>query len=165
MYTTLRVKNEEPREVFLIVHGVRSAENVGSMFRTSDGAGVSHVYLHANTPQPKDKFGRVNSKIAKVALGAESSVSWSNYTSISSLLKKLKNSGFAIVALEQDKKSITWRNIPKSNKIAIVVGHEVDGLDKKIIAKCDYVAEIPMLGKKESLNVSVATAIMLYSLI
>lgn len=100
--------------------------------------------------------------MAKSALGAEEFVSWEQKKNIFSLLTKLKSEKFSIIGIEQDKKSVDYRNVATREKNAFIVGAEVTGIPKNILEKCDIIAEIPMHGKKESLNVSVALGIVLF---
>lgn len=149
----------------LILPDIRSAINVGAIFRTADAVGISKIYLTGYTPRPTDKFGRIQKDIAKSALGAEGFVDWEYQKSLVSLISKLKKQGFKIIAIEQDKKSIDYRKVKISNKVAIIIGPEVLGLPKKVLNKCDTIAEIPMYGKKESLNVSVACGVALFRIL
>lgn len=149
----------------LILNNIRSTENVGAMFRTSDAAGIDKIYITGYTPAPLDRFGKKRNDIAKSALGAEESVLWEQKKSFSSLLNKLKKDGYKIIALEQDPKSVHYRKIKLAEKNAFLVGNEVLGIDKKTLAKCDVIGEIPMKGKKESLNVSVSLGIFLYGVL
>jgi len=153
------------KELILILHNIRSAHNVGSLFRTADAAGVSHIYITGYTPAPIDRFGREEAKIAKTALGAENTVVWSCHKTLGTLLDKLRKERFYIVALEQSKNSVDYRNVKSRQKTVLILGNEVRGLSKHILEKADIVAEIPMVGSKESLNVSVAGGIMLFSLL
>lgn len=152
------------KENILILHDIRSAENVGAMFRTADAAGINKIYLTGYTPAPLDRFGRKRKDIAKSALGAEEYVPWEQ-AEINSLLKKLKRDGFQIIAIEQDKNSVDYRRVKTKAKNAFLVGTEVTGIPKSILKKCDVIAEIPMRGKKESLNVSVALGVALFRII
>ncbi len=149
----------------LILPDIRSAINVGAMFRTADAVGVDKVYLVGYTPRPTDKFGRVQKDIAKSALGAETWVPWEYQEELVPLIKSLKKDGYHIIALEQDKKSVDYRKVKTPKKVAIIVGPEVTGLDKKVLGICDTIIEIPMYGKKESLNVSVATGVALFRIL
>jgi tRNA G18 (ribose-2'-O)-methylase SpoU len=146
-------------EVVIILDDVRSSHNVGSIFRTSDALGVSKIFLTGYTPAPKDKFGRVNKDIAKVALGGEESVAWESVVTSANVIKKLKKEGFKVVAVEQDKRAVDYKKFKMIGPTAFVFGNEVDGLSTKVISLCDEVVEIPMRGEKESLNVSVAFGI------
>jgi tRNA G18 (ribose-2'-O)-methylase SpoU len=150
------------KELVLILDNIRSVHNVGSIFRTAETAGVNKIYCLGTTPIPVDRFGNKRSDFAKVALGAEDLVSWEYSEDVKTLITKLKKDGFTIIALEQDKNSVIYNKIPKQQKVALIVGNEVGGVDKSLLKKADYIAEIPMKGQKESLNVSVATGIMLY---
>jgi 23S rRNA (guanosine2251-2'-O)-methyltransferase len=146
----------------VILHNIRSAENVGAMFRTCDAAGVGKIYLTGYTPAPLDRFGRKRKDVAKTALGAEEYVAWESKKSLPALISKLKQASFSIIAIEQDKNSINYKKVKLKNKNAFIVGAEVAGLSKRILKQCDLIAEIPMHGKKESLNVSVALGIALF---
>ena len=149
----------------LILHNIRSVENVGAMFRTADGAGVNKIYLTGYTPAPIDRFGRKRGDLAKSALGAEEFVAWEQKKSILPLIVKLKKGKFAIIAIEQDKNSVNYKNVKLKQKNAFIVGPEVTGIPKNVLDKCDIIAEIPMQGKKESLNVSVALGISLFRML
>ncbi len=152
-------------ESILVLPDIRSALNVGAIFRTADAVGISKIYLTGYTPRPTDKFGRIQKDIAKSALGAETWIPWKYKEKIIPLINKLKKDGYTIVALEQDKRSVDYKKIKITEKVVIIIGREVEGVDKKILAKCDIIAEIPMRGKKESLNVSVATGVALFRIL
>ena len=146
----------------LILHDIRSAYNVGAMFRTADGAGVGKIYISGYTPRPIDRFGRTQGEIEKTSLGASLSVPWEDINSLSDLLKNLKNEGVKVVALEQTESSIDIKSLPKFEEVAFIVGNEIDGVSKESLDLADIIVELPMLGQKESLNVSVAAGIILY---
>lgn len=156
---------KEQQENILILHNIRSVENVGAMFRTADAAGIDKVYLTGYTPTPLDRFGRKRRDLAKSALGAEEFVAWEQKKSVSSLFTQLKQKGFQIVAIEQDERSVDYKKVKLQNKNVFLVGAEVTGIPKNILKKCDIIAEIPMRGKKESLNVSVALGVVLFSVL
>ena len=149
------------KEVAVLLHNIRSTHNVGSIFRTADAMGVSKIYISGYTPIPLDKYGRWRKDIAKVALGAEKSLSWEQVKSPASLIKKLKKAGYQIVALEQSKNSIDYKKAKIKFPVLFIVGNEVTGIDSELLAQSHIVTEIKMLGKKESLNVSVAFGIAL----
>lgn len=153
------------REVSLALHNIRSTHNVGAIFRTADAAGVSKIYLCGYTPAPIDRFGRARTDIAKAALGAEKTVAWESVPDVSKLISQLKKKKYAILAVEQDTKSINYTKGKLGKKNLIILGNEVDGLEKGILVRCDQILEIPMRGKKESLNVSVAAGVVLFSLV
>lgn len=149
----------------LILLDIRSAQNVGSLFRTADAAGIEMIYLVGITPAPLDRFGRPVGEIAKTALGAEQSVSWKQVKSIAALLRTLQKDDVQIIAIEQSATSVDYKKVKPQLPVAIMVGNEVEGIPQKVLAKCDIVAQIPMRGKKESLNVSVAGGIALFRIL
>lgn len=164
--------------MIVILHNIRSLYNVGSIFRTADAAGVEKIYLCGITPKPVDEFGRPREQLTKVSLGAEKYVEWEYFKFTSKLIDKLKMHGYKILAIEQNKKSIpyykiklndlsaSWRTKKlKNQKIALIVGNEVKGLPPSILNRADKILEIPMKGRKESLNVSVAFGIITFNLI
>ncbi len=154
-------------DIAVILYNIRSAYNVGSIFRTADAANIKKVYLTGITPAPLDQFGLWNSKIAKVALGAEKTMAWESFRSTKKVIQKLKKEGYEIVAIEQSKRSKPFYKFhPKKDyKLALVLGAEVNGLPKKILQQCEGILEIPMNGSKESLNVSVAFGIIIFSIL
>ncbi len=157
----------------VIIHDIRSTHNVGSILRTCDGFGIGKVYVGGFTPYPiiphDDRLPHISNKltkdIAKTALGAEKTIEIELYEDLAELIQRLKDSGTKVVALEQSDSSVNIRDFitPKEN-VALLLGREVEGIDQKYLDMCDYVVEIPMVGLKESFNVSVATGIALYSL-
>lgn len=149
-------------QTYVILHDIRSIHNVGSIFRTADGAGVTKIFLTGYTPSPKDRFGRIRKDLQKVALGAEASVPWEEVCDIHTLFERLQNEGVRIVAVEQDARSIPYTAFKQEGSVAYVFGNEPDGLPKEVLEMSDVVLEIPMYGKKESLNVSVAVGIILF---
>lgn len=148
-------------EVAVLLHDIRSTHNVGSIFRTSDAFGVTKIYLSGYTPTPVDKFGRARKDIGKVALGAEKSVAWEYVKNPKKVINELKSLGYQSICVEQNKSSVDYKKVKVKKLVLFIVGNEVLGVDKKIISLCDVVAEIPMKGEKESLNVSVAFGVAL----
>lgn len=155
--------------VSVALHDVRSVHNVGSVFRTSDAAGVEKIYLCGYTPAPVDRFGRARSDLAKVALGAEENISWELVESTASLIREQKKRGVTVIAIEQAPHAVHIKEIakkisafPAGAEILFVFGNETKGLPEEIIKLCDHVAFLPMRGNKESLNVSVSVGIALY---
>lgn len=142
---------------FVVIHNVRSVLNVGSIFRTADGAGVGKIYLTGYTPGPDTHA----EKIAKTALGAEKIVSWERVKRIGDLVKKLKKEDIQIIALEQTKESIDYRECKPEKSFALIVGNEVTGIRN---VSHNIAIDIPMRGEKESLNVAVAFGIAAYEL-
>ncbi len=144
---------------------IRSAHNTGVIFRSADGAGFSKLFLVGITPAPKDRFGRERKDIAKTALGAQKSIDWKHFDSISEVLSELKREGFFTIAVEQSKNSKDFeilRNMRKK-KIALFVGSETEGISDEVLQQVDMVVEIPMRGSKNSLNVACAFSIVAYT--
>ncbi len=161
------MNSKEEKELVVILNNIRSNENVGSIFRTSDAVSVKEIVLCGYTPTPKDRFNRVNKGFVKASLGAEETVKWSKEEYLDSAVLKLKEKGFVIVAVEQNANSIDYKDVlnnVNTNKIALVFGNEVSGLSQVELGLCDFIAELPMKGKKESLNVAVCAGIVLYSI-
>lgn len=153
--------------IVLILHNVRSMENVGAMFRTADAMGVSKIYLVGYTPAPTDRFGRKVTRLAKAALGAEDTVPWEREVDVQKLISNLKSGGCTVLSLEQDARSVLLTEYirhQKNKDVALIVGNEVEGVPKEVLDVSDVIVEISMMGKKESLNVSVATGIALFEL-
>src|SRR3989338_2020262 len=155
------------KENIVIFHNIRSVENVGAMFRTADAIGINKIYLSGYTPTPLDRFGRKRSDMTKSALGAEEVVSWKKKKNLFPLLAKLKREKFLIIGIEQNEKSINYKTLRlrSGQGNAFIIGAEVTGIPKNILKKCDIIAEIPMHGQKESLNVSVALGIALFRIL
>jgi 23S rRNA (guanosine2251-2'-O)-methyltransferase len=151
--------------ISLILCNIRSVHNVGSIFRTADCAGVSKIYLCGYTPAPIDRFGRKRADFAKVSLGAEENLKWESVFDSAALIKKLKSKGMQIVAVEQASNSIDYKDVELKSPAAIVYGNEVTGVPKEILELSDVIAEIPMRGSKESLNVSVSVGVSLFRFI
>ena len=157
-------------KIIVIAHNIRSTHNVGSIFRTAEGFGIEKIIFTGYTPYPLlTNDGRLphiseklTTQIHKTALGAEEMVSFEYSEEIP--LKLLKKSGYRIVALEQNQQSVDLASYVAPQKIALLIGEEVHGITEELMAQCDDIIEIPMVGKKESFNVSVATGIALYEL-
>jgi tRNA G18 (ribose-2'-O)-methylase SpoU len=155
-------KNKKADNIILVLDNIRSVFNVGSIFRTADCAGVSKIICLGVTPLPVDRFGRKRKDFAKVALGAEDNIPWEYQRKF-----KKPRSKHKIICLEQNQNSIDFKKAKsmKDGETYIVVGNEVDGVSKYLLEMSHEIAEIPLFGKKESLNVSVATGIILFSLL
>lgn len=156
--------------ICLVAIDIRSAHNVGSFFRSADGFGAD-VILVGITPRPKGDLqddrlphiqDKTNGNIAKTALGAEKKVNWKYFSNYKEALRALKNEGYKLYAIEQDKSSENLNNLTHNDKIALIVGPELEGLPKDILKLCDKIYEIPMVGSKESYNVAVTAGIALY---
>ncbi len=154
--------------IAVILHNIRSLHNVGSIFRTSDGAGAEKLYLCGITPSPVDRFGNIRKEVAKVALGAERTVPWEYAARTVPLLARLAREGWHLLAVEQYPHADNlWSALPRlrrKKKIAVILGEEVRGLPVALLRRVNQIMEIPMYGKKESLNVSVAAGIALFTL-
>lgn len=144
------------REFYVVLDNIRSLENVGSIFRTSDAIGVTKIFLCGITGRPP------NHKITKTALGAENIVPFEYYKQTGRLIEKLKKDKISIIALEQVKNSILYTKFEARFPLALIVGNEVKGISKKVLNKADKIVYLPMNGKKESLNVSVAFGVAGY---
>lgn len=183
--------------MIVILYNIRSSHNVGSIFRTADAAGIKKIYCCGITPGPLDRFDRPNQRLTKVSLGAEKYVAWEKRKSVTRLVDRLKKQGYQILAVEQDKNSMSLFDIVLSpersrrqksklcqnlsfsfdsaqdklareinfDKVALVLGNEIRGLPPSILKRADKIIEIPMAGKKESLNVAVAFGIVTFQLI
>jgi tRNA G18 (ribose-2'-O)-methylase SpoU len=161
------MKKKAKSEVVVVLDNIRSTFNVGSIFRTADALGVGKIILCGTTPAPVDRFGRERRDIAKVSLGAEKSVAWEYESSVLNAIKKFKKAGYQIIAVEQVENSVDYKKVRlgKNTKVVFVMGEEVYGVNKKALALSHIVAEIPMLGQKESLNVSVAFGVALFRIL
>lgn len=143
--------------ITIVLHNIRSAYNVGSIFRTSDSAGIEKLILCGFTPYPPNK------EIEKTSLDASQTVLWEYLPNTIEAIRKLKEEGKTIIAVELTDKSIDYSAIsPNDFPIALVLGNEISGIDNDVLEECDYGIQIPMFGIKHSLNVSVATGIVAY---
>ena len=147
---------------YVILDNIRSVHNVGSIFRTSDAAGVERIYLCGTTPTPIDRFGRARNDMAKVALGAEKTVPWEYAENTLDVVKKLKMEGVKVFGVEQYEGSVDYASVKYPERCAFVFGNEIGGVSLDVLAECEEVIEIPMKGEKESLNVSVAAGVVLF---
>lgn len=158
------------REIVLIAHDLRSTHNVGSLLRTAEGFGVSKVYFTGYTPfplKPNDlRLPHLSKKIAaqihKTALDAEELVPWEQDDDVREVIAALREGGFTIAALEQSNDSIKLPDYAPPQKLAILLGREVEGVDPELLKLCDITLEIPMFGRKESFNVVQAAAVTIY---
>lgn len=157
-------------EIVVIAHNIRSTHNVGAIFRTSEGLGVKHIILSGYTPYPEVSEdtrlphirAKLTTQIHKTALGAETAVPFT-YQPFPDIAD-LKQRGYVVVGLEQDERAVLLPEYRPPQKIALILGEEVAGMPESLRDACDDIIEIPMHGKKESYNVSVATGIALYHL-
>ena len=158
--TVEEVKASQKMPVIAVLENVRSAYNVGSVFRTADAFLLEAVFLCGYTAFPPHK------EIRKTALGAEESVSWKHFKKTDEALAHLRELGYSVYAVEQTEAASALHQFESSSgKIAVVMGNEVTGVEQSTIAQCDGSIEIPQLGMKHSLNISVATGIVLWELV
>jgi tRNA G18 (ribose-2'-O)-methylase SpoU len=154
-------------KLIVIAHDLRSAHNVGALFRTADGAGAAKLYLTGYTPRPalkKHFLTQAEKALAKTALGAEKALPWEYQEDVQELVSALKQEGYVLLALEQDARSADYRLPPPEGPVALLVGNEVEGLPEALLSQADRILEIPMRGTKHSLNVSVAAGVALYQI-
>lgn len=147
---------------YLILENIRSAYNVGAIFRTADASGVSKIFLVGYTPTPIDRFGRPQKEILKTSLGASEEIEWEHVEDTISIIELLKKKGFTVAAVELGENSTNLKDFSEPDKVAYVLGNEVEGVEEETIKQSDVQLEVPMLGTKESLNVSVTAGIVLY---
>lgn len=146
------------RSIRLVAHNIRSLWNVGSFFRTGDAFGVEKIYLTGYTGTPPRK------EISKTSLGADEWLPWEHAENVTTVLRGLKDEGWTIAALELTPDAVDIMTYDPPEKICLLLGHEVTGVSDDLLKLCDVAIQIPMLGKKESLNVAVATGVALHRL-
>jgi len=145
----------------ILLDNIRSAWNVGSIFRTADGFGYSHAYLCGITPSPD------NDAVKKTSLGAEYSVAWTSHPDAIALAKKIKSEGTKLVALEDHERSVSLVESPRNDandQTVLIVGNEITGVDPHLLDLCDAIYHIPMYGEKKSFNVAIAFGVAAYAL-
>jgi 23S rRNA (guanosine2251-2'-O)-methyltransferase len=147
---------------YLILENIRSAYNVGAIFRTADGAGVNKIFLVGYTPTPIDRFGRPQAEIAKTSLGACDEIPWEQFETSREVVEQLQADGFTVAAVELTEQSISLKDFFVPEKVAYIVGNEVVGVEEGTMETCDVVVSLPMLGVKESLNVATTAGIVMY---
>ncbi|OIQ97955.1 tRNA (guanosine(18)-2'-O)-methyltransferase [mine drainage metagenome] len=153
-------KQADKNKIIVVLDNIRSMHNVGSVFRTSDAFLIEAICLCGYTPQPPHR------DIHKTALGATETVDWLHFTTTEEAVVELKKRGYKIFAVEQTEGSISLEKFPEQNEpIAVIFGNEVEGVDDSILKYCDGCIEIPQLGMKHSLNISVAAGIVLWELV
>lgn len=158
------------RPIVLIAHNLRSCHNVGSLLRTAEGLGVSDVILTGYTPYPimenDERLPHVSAKIAKqihkTALGAETTQTWQRSDDVLSVISQLQHDGYVVFAVEQADNAVSLPELMPPEKIVLLVGREVEGVEPEVLHAVDVTVEIPMFGHKESYNVVQAAAMALY---
>ena len=157
------------KELFLVLHNIRSAYNVGAILRTADGAGAARVFFSGYTPTPnKEKKiyqTQAEKMIAKTALGAEKAVAWEKIENVEKLIEEFRNKKIGIISLENIKGAKDLKNFKPQFPLALILGNEVEGVSSEVLKKSDAIISIPMRGQKESLNVSVAAGIAIYEIL
>ena len=153
------VKKKRRRPVRVLLDNIRSLYNVGSIFRTSDAAGVEKIYLCGLTGKPP------RAEIHKSALGAEQSVDWEYHNNPVKIIRQLKSEGYKIVVLEHTDQPKNFQQTKYEFPLCLIVGHEIVGVADEILELADYAIEIPMFGVKQSLNVAVAFGIAIYEIV
>ncbi|MES2558838.1 MAG: RNA methyltransferase [Bacteroidota bacterium] len=151
-------KNTAKADIVFVLDNIRSAQNIGSIFRTSDAFNISAICITGISATPPNK------EILKTALGSTESVTWSYHEHTVDCINELKANGFMIVSVEQTANSTKLHEFKPvaGNKYAFVMGNEVEGVDQKVIDVSDVILEIPQFGTKHSLNVSVSAGIVLW---
>lgn len=158
--TVEEFRQSDKLPIIAILENIRSAHNVGSVFRTADAFLLEGIYICGYTAFPPHK------EIKKTALGADDTVSWQHFKNTGAAIDALKERGYKIYAIEQAVNSTQLQHLPYAGeKIAVIFGNEVTGVDQATIEKCDGCIEIPQLGMKHSLNVSVAAGVVLWELV
>lgn len=154
-------KNTEKFPICVVLDNIRSANNVGSVFRTSDAFLVDSICICGYTPKPPHK------EIQKTAIGATESMEWNYFENVSDCIAKLRNDGYEIIAIEQADKSIKLHEMQwdKSKKYALILGNEVKGVSEEAMALIDHCVEVPQFGTKHSLNISVCTGVVLWDVV
>lgn len=154
-------RRSEKTPVVAVLENIRSAYNVGSVFRTSDAFLLEGIYLTGYTARPPHK------EIRKTALGAEDTVAWEYFPNAIAAVEQLKKAGYKVFAVEQVKDSLSLEkiNFNYTDKIAVVFGNEVTGVEQETILHCDGCIEIPQLGMKHSLNIATAAGVVLWEIV
>jgi tRNA G18 (ribose-2'-O)-methylase SpoU len=153
-------KQSEKTQIIIILDDIRSLHNIGSVFRTADAFLIEKIYLCGITATPPNK------EIHKTALGATETVTWEHCTNVLEVIQKLKDEKTTVLAIEQVESAVFLQDfkIEKNKKYALVFGNEVFGVSQEAVAICDGCIEIPQLGTKHSLNISVSAGIVVWDL-
>lgn len=155
----IEVEKLARNRLILILENIRSAYNVGAIFRTADAALVEKIILVGTTPVPP------STHIDKAALGATEAVPWLYVTTTEAAIQELRKKQYSIVALEQTDTAVTYHTLPPHLPMAIIVGNEIHGVEQETLNNCDYSIDIPMLGRASSLNVATAAGIVIYDIL
>jgi tRNA G18 (ribose-2'-O)-methylase SpoU len=154
-------KESDKTALIAVLENIRSAYNVGSVFRTADAFLMEAIYITGYTCTPPHK------EIKKTALGAEDSVDWKHFTNATEAIKALKEKGYKVYAIEQAENSLMLQKLEfkADEKIAVIFGNEVTGVEQETILQCDGCIEIPQLGMKHSLNIATAAGVVLWEIV
>jgi 23S rRNA (guanosine2251-2'-O)-methyltransferase len=154
-------KEAEKNKIIVVLENIRSMQNVGSVFRTADAFLMEAIYLIGYTPQPPHR------DIHKTALGATETVLWKYFAKTEDAIAELKNNGFSVYGIEQVENSISLEQFQRNadKKIALIFGNEAMGVEEETLKQCDGCIEIPQLGMKHSLNISVAAGVVLWEMV
>ncbi len=159
-------------EIYLIAHNIRSAHNIGSLMRTAEGLGVKKLFITGYSPYPRKKDDqrlphiatKLDRQIQKTSLDSQQTLDWEQIDDIFQVIKSLKNQLVPLAVLEQTKDAVEIHKFRAPEKLALLIGSEVEGVSSELIKIADYKLIIPMFGQKESFNVVQATAMALYQL-
>jgi len=159
--TVEEYRSSEKIPLIVVLENIRSAYNVGSLFRTADAFLLQGIYLTGYTAQPPHK------EIKKTALGAEDSVEWKYFLNAKEAITDLKERGYIVYGVEQVENSLLLHNIifKKEEKVAVIFGNEVSGIEQATLMQCNGCIEIPQLGIKHSLNIASAAAVVLWEIV
>jgi len=146
----------------LLLENIRSAYNVGAVFRTADATAVDKILLVGHTPAPIDRFGRIQSEIYKTSVGASAFIAWEHFESVELALEAVEVAKVQVVAVELSKQAISIEYFIEPKNVLYVLGNEVTGVSQYVLDIADTIIELPMLGQKESLNISVTAGVVLY---
>lgn len=143
----------------IVLPDIRSAMNIGAIFRTADAVGAKKIYISGYSATPN------HPKVAKTAIGAEETVPWEYAENTVQLIEKLRKDGYQIVSLEKNEKSTPISSAKFTFPVALIAGNEISGVSKEVLSISDMIVHLPMLGTKESLNVATATGIAAYNIL
>ncbi len=157
--TPEEIKNIKRNPIYLVLDNVWDTYNIGSLFRLADAVSAEKVFICGESEFPP------NSRIHKAAVGTENWTPWEKQDSAADVIKKLQEDGVNVVAVEQNKRSISYKDLVSPFPVAIVIGHETDGVSKEVLDRADTIVELPMFGINKSLNVWGTAAVVAYKIL